>query len=295
MAEEAPVVVDPAAAAAAAANPDPAAAAQSAAATPWTAGLEADLLGVAQTRGWYDKPADQVAREILKSYREAEKHIGVPPDQILRMPKQGDTEAEAAFWQRLGVPKDATGYDFSGVKFSDGTELDDGFVQTISKVAAEAHIPAEAAKRVVDGLVKYMENADSAGTADTTAQVQQEQAALTKEWGPNLEANRFIAKQAALAAGVTEAEFDALSKTPGGAKMLQVFRFFGSKMGEDKFITSAGGPGNGIMTYSQAVARVNELKADEAFRERYFKGDTAANREMSSLTAIIAAGNDEAA
>lgn len=262
-------------------NPNPAPAPDTA--TAWTNGLDPELLGVAQTRGWHDKPADQVAREVLKSYREAERHIGAPPDQILRLPREGDDAAAAAFWERLGAPKDAAGYDFKDVKFSDGSELDPGFVEHLRKTAAELRLPAATAQRVADSFVKFLEGADTSASSEVTARVQEEQAALAKEWGANAEAFRFIAKQAAAAAGVSDEEFNALASTPGGAKMLKIFQFFGSKMGEDKFITAGGVGNNKLLTREQAIARKNELMADQAWVKRYLDGGTAENREMKAL------------
>ena len=49
-------------------------------------------MGFLQQRGWDTKPANEVVFQAIKSYREAAAHIGVPPDQILRMPKDAADE-----------------------------------------------------------------------------------------------------------------------------------------------------------------------------------------------------------
>ena len=47
-------------------------------------------------------------------YREAEKLIGAPASQLLRLPADPskDMDGMKAVWQRLGAPSDAKEYDF---------------------------------------------------------------------------------------------------------------------------------------------------------------------------------------
>jgi len=253
----------------------------------WLTGLDAELTGVAQTKGWHDKPADVVARDVLKAYREAERFIGAPADKILRLPTEGDAAATKAFWQRLGAPDDPSKYDFSSIKFSDGSELDAGFTDHVRAVAAELNLPVETARRVAEGFVKFLDQAEGSSVTENAAKVQADQAALDASWGANKEQNLFVAKRAAAAAGVSDEEFKALQSTPGGAKMLEMFRFFGSKMGEDKFIDGEGRGPQGAATREQAVAERASLMKDEAWVKRYLAGDTEANRKMMGLNALI--------
>lgn len=256
-------------------------------ASAWTQGLDAELLGHVQTKGWFDKPADAVIRDIVKSQREAEKFIGAPADRVLRLPAENDPDGTKAFWQRLGKPDDPSKYDFSGVKFADGSELEDTFVDHIRKTADELNLPAETAKRVAESFVKFLDQADGSSATEIAARVQAETEALNASWGANKEQNLFVAKRAATAAGVSDEEFKALQSTPGGAKMLEMFRFFGAKMGEDKFIDGQGRGANGAATKEQAVAEKAELMRDEAWVKRYLAGGVEENRKMLGLNALI--------
>jgi hypothetical protein len=96
--------------------------------TPWTTGLDAEVVGVLQTKGWDKLTPAQAAAQAVSSYREAEKFLGAPKDQLLRRPDPADPVAVKAFWQNLGKPADKTGYDFSGVKRANGEAPDAGFV-----------------------------------------------------------------------------------------------------------------------------------------------------------------------
>lgn len=263
------------------------AAATTAAATHWTAGLDAELLGHIQNRGWHDKPAEEVAIEAIRAHREAERHIGAPADQLLRMPKPEDTAGVKAFWQKLGAPDDASKYDFSGVKFSDGSELDQGFVDYTRKLAADNNLPLETARNIAAGFVKFLDQADVAARTESTAALQAEQQALDKEWGANKEMNLFLAKQAATAAGVSAEQFQELLGTPGGAEMLKIFHFFATKMGEDNFVGAPGAGEKGAVTREQAMAQKAELMRDDAWVKSYMAGDVAKNKQMLALNALI--------
>lgn len=280
------VVADPNAAATAAA----AAAAAGAVAgtpTPWTAGLDAELLGHAQNRGWHDKSADAVAREALKAHREAETLIGLPADRVLKLPKDASDEAGwKAVYARLGTPADPKEYDFSAVKFKDGSELTPAFVDHIRNVAATSHLSKEAAVEVAKGVVAYLDSSSEGETAEKTARLAEEKAKLATEWGANLDANKYVATQTALKLGVKPEEVASLENLIGYARTMELFRSIGQKIGEDSFITN-GGPNPGVMTREQAIARKAELLRDEAWAKRYTAGDATANRELQALLAII--------
>src|ERR1700721_4362885 len=76
---------------------------------PWHAGkVDAEVLGHMQNHGWHDKSPEEVALAAVKSHREAQKVIGVPPDRVLKIPVDaGDKAGWDKIHQRLGVPKEA--------------------------------------------------------------------------------------------------------------------------------------------------------------------------------------------
>lgn len=254
----------------------------------WHAGADAETLGHLQTRGWADKPANEVALAAVKAHREAEKHIGVPVDQILRLPKEASDEAGwNNVWQRLGAPDKPEGYDFTGVKFADGTELDESFVGLMRETAAKLHLPKDAATEITRAFTNFLEKSEQSDLAETTAKLAEAKTALQTNWGKNFDANLFVAKNTAAKLGVTPEQVAALEGAVGYDKVMEMFRSIGEKTGEATFVNSLAPNANGVMTKEQAVSRKSELMADHAWVKGYLDGDNAKGREMTALNTII--------
>ena len=201
-------------------------------ATPWYEGADADTVGYLQNRGWTAKPVNEVAMEAIKAHRSAEKLIGAPADRIIRLPNDANDEVGwAGVWQKLGAPADAKGYDFSTVKFSDGSALDEKLVQSVQEAAAGAKVPLPMAQRLVQAVARYQESAKQADAAEKTTKLAESQTALRKNWGGNFEINKVIAQQAAKALGATPEQVAALESVVGYDKVMEMFRSIGSKIG----------------------------------------------------------------
>ena len=264
----------------------------------WYAGkVDQETVGHWQNRGWDVSDPVKVSTAVTKAWRDAEAATqalhGVPADRILKMPAPGDEAATKAFHQRLGAPAAPEGYDFSGVKFKDGTDLEPTFTTPLAQTFHKLGVSKDAASEVVRQVVNWVEGVDASESAETTAKVQAEQQALKNNWGQNFDNNRFVARTAAGKLGVTPAELDALDGQIGHARVMEMFRQIGEQMGEAKF--TGGGPGGGPqpMTQEQAVARIADLKRDSAWVTKFLAGDTAARNEMTSLQRMKLGGVDE--
>lgn len=280
-----------AAAAAAAAT---AAAAAAAGSKPWYDGANPELIGHLQTKGWHEKPANEAALLAIAAHREAEKYIGVPADQVLKLPKDATDEAGwKALYGRLGVPAEAKDYDLAAVKFADGSEPTDAFKDWVRATAHSLNIPKDQAGAFAASFVKYLETDAAGAAAETTAKLQEEQKALDLDWGQNKEANLFIAKQAAAKLGITPEAIQALEGQVGYAAVMQAMLKVGRSIGEDRFVTGGVNAG-GIVSREQAVAQKAELMQDGAWAKRYLDGDAAAVRQMTALNTIIVGDDTEA-
>lgn len=268
-----------------------AAASAAAAAAPaqWFAGADTDTTGFLQNRGWDKLDPKDAALQAVKSYREAEKHIGAPPDQLLRIPKDAnDKENWGKIWSKLGVPADAKDYDFSGAKFTDGAELDANVANALRTLASEQHLPKDAAAAVAKAVVKLIEEAEGSDTADYNTKLDVEKGTLRTNWGSNAAAYKVIAENAAQKLGVTADEIGALEKTIGYARVMDMFRNIGQRIGEDQFINGGGGPGI-VMTLQQAEATLTSRQNDSAWVTKLNSGDSSALQEFHNLTSLIAA------
>lgn len=256
-------------------------------AKPWYDGAPAEIVGHIQTKGWHEKPANEVALAAIAAHREAEKYIGHPADHVLKLPKDAaDADGWKTVWNRLGVPADAKDYDFAAVKFADGSAPTQAFTDWVRATAHQLNIPKDQAASLAGQFVKYLENDAATEATERTAKVAEEQKTLDASWGANKEANLFIAKQAAAKLGVSPEAVQALEGQVGYAAVMNMFLAVGQKIGEDKFV-SGGIARDGILTREQAVARKAELMADSTWSKRYLDGDAAANREMVALLTLI--------
>lgn len=259
-----------------------------AAGDPWYKGADAEVIGHMQTRGWDQKPANEVAFEAIKAHRAAEKFIGVPADQIARIPKEASDEAGwKNLWTRLGAPADPAGYDFTTVKKADGTPMDDALAAHLRATATELHLPAASAAQLAASLVKYNEKQATDKAAETSASLATAQLALKTNWGANFEANMFVAKQTAAKLGATPEAVAALEGQLGYDKVMELFRTIGTKIGEDKFVNNLNPDVPGVMTREQAAARMTELKNDTEWAKKYLAGGSAENRQLQALIAIV--------
>jgi hypothetical protein len=283
----------------AALNPAPSAdAGAPAPSKPWydgVAGVDQEIVGHWQNRGWDKKSAAEVALEATKAWKGAERLVGVPADQVLRVPKEVSDEAGwKAVWSRLGKPAEAKEYDFSAIKFSDGTPLDDAFAESARQWAFKFNLPKDAATGITQEFAKFLDTAETSEKTEREAKLVEQKAALKKNWGANEAAHKFTADRMARVLeeklGLENAALatSALEQVIGYDKIMDMFRFFGAAIGEDKFVRSdAPGGKGGPMTVEQATAKRADLMSDPVWVKAYQAGDKTKLREMMALQSII--------
>lgn len=265
-----------------------AAAAAAGAAKPWHDGIDTELIGHAQNKGWKLDDPKAAFSEAAKAARELQNHFGVPPDRLLKLPKDASDEAGwNTIYQRLGAPADAKEYDFSAVKRADGQAPDAALLDTIRATAASLRLPKDKAPDLAAAVVKHLDGVATEQAAAKAATYTTERAALEKNWGANFEFNKAIAAQGAKNLGLTETAVTAMEKEMGYASLMEAMRKIGMLRQEDGLI--GGGPAGGVATVEGAKARLNDLIADKAWGQRFDDHDPAARREFDSLTRQIAA------
>lgn len=251
-------------------------------------GTDPEVVGYLQNRGLHDKTPNEVALAAIKGHQEAQKFIGVPAAQLVRLPTEASDEAGwKSVWSRLGAPDAPEGYDFSGVKNAAGEPLAPAMVDAIRAASVSAHLPKDAAPALAAAVQKVID-AQAAETATVgAAALETARAALKTNWGANYEGNMFVAKQAAAALGVTAEVVNALEGQVGYDKVMEMFRNIGSKIGEDKFISNLNPNLPGVKTREQAVAEKAELMADPNWAKRYLEGGAQERRQMDALSLLI--------
>ena len=253
---------------------------------PWFETFDAETKGYLQNKGLDKKTALEAVVEISKFHREAEKFVGAPANELLRLPKDHNAPEWKNVYERLGKPKEATEYDFATVKRAGDKPLEQALTDTLRQAAFDCNLSKEAATRLATSVVKHIDGVESASAAEKAAALSTEKKALNDNWGVNAAANMIIAKGAASALGVTPDAVAALESVVGYAKIMEMFRAIGSKIGEDRFVQSGSGGGN-VMTRDQAVAEKNALKSDKDWVKRFINGGVEERKKMEALDKII--------
>jgi len=265
----------------------------------WYAGFDTETQNYIATRGLTDKDPSAAFLEAAKAHREAQAYIGVPKEQLLKLPKaDAPPEEWDDVYAKLGYSKNADDYKLEGLKRGDGTDVDDSFKDFVRAQAADLKLSPAATAKFAEATLKHLEGGTAAQTAAQTAEATRALEQLRQSWGPNFEANKVIADNA-YAAMMAAAGFDQtrmtaaiqkLGETVGRAETMQMLLAVGQKLGEDRFVGGGGASGGTRYTAETAAARIAELKTDSTFISRYLAGGNAETKEMNDLH-LLAYGN----
>ncbi|MEN6527596.1 MAG: hypothetical protein ABFD65_14025 [Candidatus Polarisedimenticolia bacterium] len=252
----------------------------------WFAKLsgDAEMKAWAESKGWKDATAaDPFA--IAQSYYNLEKLFGADKaGRTVQLPKDANDKAALdAIYDKLGRPKDASGYE---IALPDGA--DTGFADTAKGWFHKAGLTKDQAKAVTESY-RAME-LDAAQKVET--QHAQQVEALQQEWGGQFAQRVETAKAATKAAGLTEQHVKAIEMAIGPASAAKLFEFFGRNYVE------AGPPGNeqrgnpsfSSVTPASAKQKMDALRADPNFMSRYNSADpkvrAGAIQEMDDLAKV---------
>ena len=205
----------------------------------------------------------------------------------MRLPKDPAAPEWKGVWERLGKPVDAKDYDFSALKRAGDKPIEAALADTLRKAAFDGNLSKEAAVRVGTEVIKHLDAQAAADLALATDKLALEKKALNDNWGTNAAANMVIAQAAVRALGVAPEAVTALEGVVGYAKVMDMFRNIGTKIGEDKFVSADGRTTGNIMTKEQAASEKKELMADKSWATRYLSGGVEEKRKMEALNRII--------
>ena len=151
----------------------------------WMDGYDSETKGYIQSKGLDKKTINEALLEVSRFHREAEKFVGAPANELLRLPKDPASPDWKAVHERLGKPKEATEYDFASVKRAGDKPLDPALTETIRTAAFDGNLSKEGAVRLAQSIAKHLDSADAATLAERTAKIDAERAELNKNWGVN--------------------------------------------------------------------------------------------------------------
>ena len=230
--------------------------------TPWFQGAaDTDTVAYMTSRGWHDKPVATVALEAVKAHKEASSALtrfgATDPARIAVLPDPAKPEEGAAFWERLGRPKDVAGYDLSGVKFSDGVDPTE-FKSAFAAKALELNLPKGTAEALAAFHISEVERAAGVETTADRLAAAQSVSRLEADWGPNTTEFKLLAQKGAAALGWDEATFQGLQANPavGYDKVMNLMRFLGQMSSEGRFVgTDLAGGKSLVMSATEAEGK----------------------------------------
>lgn len=258
----------------------------------WHEGIEPETLGFWQNKGYDTTSPKALAAKLTEQYRGLEKHIGAPPDQILRMPKPDAPPAEiAAFRQRLGAPAAAADYDFSSVKDAAGQPLAQPLADALRASFHSHGITKDTAPAVAMDVVKALDSVKTTQATLNSAALTEARGELEKNWGGKdsntYRFNLLQAKEGASRLGIDETALNSLENLMGYPKVMDALRKIGNARREDVFVEDQPGGGGRVTTREGAQSRKQELFADTAWVKRLNAGDAEAKAEWKRLNMMI--------
>ena len=230
-------------------------------------------------RGWTLAKGYKDVAGLAQSAWNQEKLLGVPADQIVKLPKDDNAEAWSTVYDRLGRPKDPKEY---GLPVPEGDKGE--FAATAAKWFHEAGLSARQARVVAERWNAHVVATTKTQTDTATAAEQAEGVKLKADWGAKFDENVKLVDAAAVTFGMTAEQLLALKTVMGPSAAMKFVHAIGSKLGvEGTFVSADRMAGGQFTTPELAKARIEALKGDKGFIARFTSGDVDARAEMRKL------------
>lgn len=244
-----------------------------------TAGLDPADMPMVTERQW------KSPKDVLTSYKNLEKLTGVPPELMVKLPKDNDPAAWNEVYTKLGRPADATGYKLPVPEGDKGE-----FAKTASTWFHEAGLSQSSANKLAEKWNAYQTEQAKGSAAATTAQQVKETEELKGEWGGQFAANCAIVDKAAMAFGISEAHLQALKVSMGPKAAMKFLHNLGSRVAvEGKFVSGDRTDSHAFagMTPDLAMAKIAELKHDKSFIQLWNSKDPKARMDARQQIATL--------
>ena len=209
--------------------------------------------------------------DLVNSYRNLEKLTGVPANQMVKLPSTADSVEWNAVYDKLGRPKDPTGYKLPVPAGDNGK-----FAVEAAKWMHEAGLSENSGRKLAEKWNGFIAEGMKAEEARVTKAVEGDVAALKVEWGGNYQANSDIVDRAAQSFGMNTEQLTALKIALGPKAAMQFMFNIGSKIAvEDKDLirNADGSPSFNGMTPEIARAEIKRLQVDKDFARQFNSQD----------------------
>lgn len=246
----------------------------------WHADFDADTVGWLENRGITKLPEKEAIKNLTNGFRNAEKHIGTPPEKLLRLPDFAKAEkAELdAFYNKLGRPETPDAYELD-IPEGQPTE----FADWAKSQFHELGLNNSQAKALSAKWNEYVGQMQEKQVEQLRMKTAEDETALRRDWGAAYEKNVSMAKQAAQSFGITAEELDGMEMSMGYGGIMRMMAKLGSRMGEAEYISGNSQNSFGPLSPQQAASRIVALRGDNEWVSKYLAGNMDARQEMESL------------
>ena len=201
--------------------------------------------------------------KLAKSYTHLVKKMGVPAEQLLRLPEAGESMDDV--YNALGRPETHENYDM-GDYAPESTEDFRQLAHQIGLNNDQANVLFDAYVNAMAGQQEHEQSAFEQFEVENTQ-------ALQKEWGGAFDKNVELARRAFMNFATPEA-VEIMEQTGLGnhPEILKVFSRIGELLQEDSVLPGSSTPVLGGMNPAQAQETFNNKMADPEFRNAYLDG-----------------------
>ncbi|MDY0872510.1 hypothetical protein [Dongia rigui] len=215
----------------------------------WRLGLEDDLAGLVQQKGW------RSAKDVLTSYRSLERMLG--GDRVALPGKDAGPEDWGPVWEKLGRPADPAGYALSAPGGDDPAvgEYDGPTAQWFRDTAFELGLTQTQAAKLHDAFLERF------GKEPQPAMVQEEEPDLRSVWGRRYDRNMAAARRAYGTFLGDEAQFNQIADGIGLSALLDLLAKVGHATGEDSMTGRADARNSGPRSAAEAMGEIGRLQA----------------------------------
>lgn len=248
-----------------------------------------ELRGYAEVKGFKGNDGVEFSETILESYRNLEKLRGVPAERLLTLPENlEDAEAMAPIREKLGLapPKEASEYSFATMENANPERA-----RALEALALKHGVP----KSMASALFADVLAADLAQMQATEAQYAEEVAVERGKLQAEIGANKWDeflenGRRTARRFGLDDTAIANLENSIGYEKTMRFMDAVGKTTGEAAFVDGGSGQAHFAVTPEAARTRIDALRNDEGWRQKFAAGDVNAKAEWSRLHKIAYPG-----
>lgn len=248
----------------------------------WASSYEGDVKGWLDGMGVAKLPEKDALAKIIPMYRNAEQKLGVPADQLIRLPKdENDADGLRGIMAKLGLPETPDGYELP---------VPEGHPDAFAKAAAaklhEIGVPKGMAQKIAAFNNEYLSSQMAAQAEQIEARDVADIDAMRAEMGDQYDKNIELSRRVRRSAGLSDDEALSIARSIGLKRATMMFAELGKSMGEHRFAGGDGGSSTFGMSIEGARARITELRKDQAFVNALTAGDADKKAEWTRLHGI---------